>query len=368
MKVTYHVYKDYQLNVTGESDEEIFRSPKYKALLRRRRFSFVSMCYDPVTNKLFVGTSNGAGDLLVEFDVASGRFRSCGYQRSGFWDRTEQKIHKGIWLDDKERALYFGTTTLRPIPETVDSRGGALVRYSIGKRRFALVATPTPGDFYQATCYDAVRKKMYMFTMPGSCFGVYDVRRKKLVRHDPMESIPHIGAIDDAGGVWGSYGVSRHYFFRYLPDENRYEFPEGCAFPEARNAANVMYMGAGPTDAIINGGDGYLYAGSALGEVVRIDWRTAKVTYLGKPFPGRRMPGLAIGADGFLYLAGGTDEASMLARYDRGAGRFELLGPIIAKDGAGCYRCHELCVVGKTAYVGETDNRRRSGYLWACEV
>ena len=367
MRVTYHVFKDYQLDVRGGSDEEIFANKKYAKKLAQLRYSFVSMRYHAKTKRLFVGCTNSAGDLLVEFNPKTGKFRSCGYGRSGIWEPTEAKIHKGIWLDEKEDALYFGTSTLKNIPDTVDSKGGKLVRYRIKDRKFTLIAAPTPGDFFQATGYDPRRKKMYMYTMPGSCFAVYDLKKRKLVRHDPMESIPHIGCIDDEGGVWGTYS-HRHGFFRYLSDEDRYEFPPGCAFPEAHKAANIMYTGAGPIDSFINGGDGYLYTASALGELVRIDPVSKEIKYLGKPFAGIRLPGMCLADDGMIYVCGGSDGVPMLARYDRDAEKFQYLGPVSADDGTVCFRCHELAVIDGVAYVGETDNRTRSGYVWACEL
>ncbi len=367
MKVTYHVFKEYKLDVSGASDEEIFANKKHAKKLARLRYSFVSMRYHAKKKRLFVGCTNSGGDLLVEFNPTTRKFRSCGYGRSGIWEPTEAKIHKGIWLDEKEDALYFGTSTLSGIPLTVNSKGGKLVRYRMKDRKFTLIAAPTPGDFFQATGYDATRKKMYMYTMPGSCFAVYDLKKKKLLRHDPMESIPHIGCIDDEGGVWGTYS-HRHGFFRYLPDNDDYEFPPGCSFPDAHKAANIMYTGAGPIDSMINGGDGYLYTASALGELVRIHPVSKEIKYLGKPFAGIRLPGMYLAEDGMIYLCGGSDGAPMLARYDRGAEKFEYLGRVAADDGTVCFRCHELAVIDGVAYIGETDNRDRSGYLWACEI
>jgi hypothetical protein len=206
-----------------------------------------------------------------------------------------------------------------------------------------------------------------MYTMPGACFAVYDLNNKELIRCNPMQSIPHIGAIDDNGGVWGTYSAGAQAFFRYNPDTDTYEFPEGCAFPDAYSAANVMYRGAGPVDSMENGQDGYIYTASALGEVYRIDPGSKEVTYLGKPFTGKRLPAMDLADDGMIYLAGGSDKAPMLARYDRETRQFEFLGPVTADDGLSCYRCHELRVVDNVAYIGETDNPSRSGYMWACE-
>ena len=102
--------------------------------------------------------------------------------------------------------------------------------------------------------------------------------------------------------------------------------------------------------------------------MIRIDPETKAIQYLGKPFPGIRLPGMDIGKDGHLYLCGGSDTAPMLARYDRKEEKFEYLGMVKADDGATCYRCHELVAVGDRVYIGETDNKDRSGYLWECEI
>jgi hypothetical protein len=367
LNVTYYVYKDVQLDFQANSDEEAYARARRSRTFQSRRFSFVSMCWHSGRQRLYCGTTNPAGDLLVEFNPKTGKFRTCGYHKSGLRDETELKIHKGIWLDERDDSLVFATSTLSPISDTIDTPGGKLIRYHIADRRFEMIAQPMRGQFYQATNYDAGRDRAYLFTMPGLGLCVVDTRTGALIRSDAMESIPHVGAIDDDGGVWGTWSFSRHAFFRYLPDEDRYEFPKGCAFPEAPRAANVMYPGAGPIDSMVNGGDGFLYAGSALGEVVRIDPRTGAIQYLGKPFPGRRLPGMTVADDGYIYLCGGSDGAPHVARYNRDTEAMEYLGRVVADDGTTCFRCHELAVVDGTAYVGETDNRSRSGYIWACE-
>ncbi|MGQ9661131.1 MAG: hypothetical protein ACUVWX_02195 [Kiritimatiellia bacterium] len=368
MQVSYHIFKDFRLSGHAGSDEEIFRRELRSPKVLRNRYSFVAMCWHAESGKLYLGATHGLGDLLLEFDAMNCRFRSCGYSRSGLWHKNEHKIHKGLWLNRKQDALYFGTTTLSSISLTTDSPGGSLVRFDLLRRRFSLIARPTPADYYQATCYDEPRQLLYMYTMPGSCFAVYDMQKKSLRRYVPVESIPHIGCMDDEGGVWGTFGIGRQAFFRYLPDTDRFEFLEDCRFSNAREAANVMYLGAGPVDSFINGGDGYLYVGSTLGELWRLDPHQKKLKYLGKPFAGKRLPGLYLAGDGFLYLSGGSDGAPMLGRYDRKSGQFKLLGEIRAEDGTVCYRCHELVVEGGVAYIGETDNARRSGYLWTCRL
>lgn len=368
MKVSYHVFKDYRLDVAAGTDEEklALLSRKKTARAKRDLYSFVSMGLHPGRRKLFLGATNRAGDILVEFDLATRKFRSCGFAKSGLCGPNDAKIHKGVWVNEAEDAVYFGIATLNPLPETVEAPGGTLVRYDVARRKFSRVANPTPGDYHQATCWDFRRGKVYMFTDRGG-FAVYDLRRKKRVRYESMESAPHSSCLDDGGGVWGTYSPGRQNFYRYNPDKNAFEFP-GTAFPNAVAAAGVMYPGAGPIDSIINGGDGYLYTGSALGEFYRLDPKNGALKYLGKPFADKRLPGLAIGQDGWIYLSGGRERASMLSRYSREEDRFEYLGAVEHPDGLYLHYTHELIVIDGVVYIGETDNPTRSGYLWVCEL
>ena len=368
MKVNYHILRDYKLNVVASSDEQVLSllTGKERAKAKRDMYSFVSMRYHPGRKTIFLGCTHRNGDILVEFNPATNKFKSCGFARSGLYNPNVTKIHKGITLNEKEDALYFGTASLSPLSETMGSKGGLLVRYDIKKRKFTRIANPTPGDFHQATCFDFKRGKAYIYTGRGA-FAVYDLKKRKTIRYEVMESCPHNGCVDDDGGAWGTHSPGRQAFFRYNPDRNKFEFPEGCAFPNAAEAANIMYHGAGPVDSIVNGGDGYLYAASALGEVYRIDPRSGEVKFLGKPFPGIRLPGMYVADDGWIYMCGAKDRASMLARYCRQEKRFEFLGSVEHKDGTYLNYAHEIVVIDGVAYIGETDNKRRGGYLWTCE-
>jgi hypothetical protein len=368
MQVRYHVYQDIALQRAGLSDEEVYARERTDPEVRRRRYSLVSLAWWAGGRQVLVGTTHVDRDILVAFDPARGAFRSCGYAASAIAGPLDHKIHRGLWVDEREACVYFGISTLADVPETILDPGGSLVRYDLATGTFHRLSQQTPGDYYQGTVYDAVRQRLYFFGIPGLGFGVYDLKHRRQLRYHSVESIPHISAIDDEGGVWGTWGFSRQSFFRYLPDTDRFEFPAGCKFPNARDASNVMFSGAGPVDSMINGGDGFLYVASALGEVFRLDPRTGALVYLGKPFIGQRLPGMCLGEDGAIYLCGGSDPAPALARYHRDTNAFEHLGLVTAADGAGCFRCHDLLLVGRTAYIAETDNPTRSGYLWVCDI
>lgn len=366
MNVKYHVFKDYKLNVASQTDEEKLSqmSEREVAKAREMLYSFVSMSYDPKRKSLFLGATHRLGDILVEFDIKSGTFNSCGYGKTDFCGPYDVKIHKGLALDPDGEALYFGIATLNPLSELIGVPGGAVVRYDIPARKFTCLSRPLSGDFIQGTCFDFQRGNAYLFTDRDN-FGVFNLHQKKLLRTETMQSTPHNGCIDDDGGVWGTHSPGVQGFYRYDPDKNSFRFPS-TVLPNARAAANVMYPGAGPVDSFVNGRDGYLYVGTALGEFYRLDPRSGALKYLGKPFPDTRLPGLAIGQDGWLYLCGGNSRASMLGRYNREENRFEHLGTVEHPDGTFLHYAHEIVVVDGVVYIGETDNLSRSGYLWEC--
>lgn len=369
MKVSYHVFKDYKITkpAQGDSDEAIAAAAGAEiANIRTLRYSFVCSAYHTRRRKLYLGATNGGGDILVEFDPRTGTFKSCGFGKSGLCQAHDVKIHKGLHLDEANDRIYFGVATLSPLPALIGKPGGLLAYYDIKARTFHEIARPLEGEFFQSTCWDLQRGLVHLFT-DRCVFAVYDFRKKKLLCCETMESIPHNSCLDDDGGVWGTYSAGSHAFFRYNGATRSFEFPK-CVLPNAAAGANIMYPGAGPVDGMLNGGDGFLYLGTALGELYRLDPRREELKYLGKPFPARRLPGLAMGADGMLYVAGGYRPHSMLARYDRQAESFEYLGQICHEDGNWMEYVHEIAVIGKTVYAMETDNATRSGYLWECSV
>lgn len=368
MKVTWHPYKELRLDSELAEDEDLLHmSGDNAAVIQERKYSFVAMTWHPKLKKIIVGATNMAGDILLTFDPKTRQFESCGFPFSPFCSSATTKIHKGLSLDVENDEVYFGIATLSPLSDIIRRPGGPLLKYNFTTKEYSVVADAMPGMFNQATMVDP--KRCLMYTCTGrSCFGVIDLKTRKMKAFEPVGSIPHNLAMDDEGGVWSTHSEGRQAFFRYNPDTDGFEFPEGCAFPNATEASNVMYPGAGPVDEILNGNDGFLYTASALGELYRLDPQKGSLEYLGKPFPGKRLPALAMGEDGWLYMAGGREHASFLTRYHIGVNRFELLGPVETPDGRFLNYAHELCIVDGICFIGETDNKTRSGYMWVCEV
>jgi outer membrane protein assembly factor BamB len=126
----------------------------------------------------------------------------------------------------------------------------------------------------------------------------------------------------------------------------------------------------GTLDSMLNGGDGYLYIGTSAGALCRLDPKTAEVAYLGKPDPALRMPGLILGNNGLLYCGTGGEGDTKLFAYDRESAKFIELGRVYDPGiNDSSFILHHITeAADRTIYTGETDNPRRSGYLWECKV
>jgi len=111
------------------------------------------------------------------------------------------------------------------------------------------------------------------------------------------------------------------------------------------------------TDTVTN----FDFIGSTLGELIRLDPRTASCKFLGKPYASRRMPGLILGEDGLIYGCGGDEGNGQLFCYDRQSEAFHSLGEMYDPDlDTACYRTHDIVRgEGNVFYVAETDNPRR---------
>jgi len=341
--------------------DDIARDIRKDPDFRNKYFAFTCLCYHPQQKRLFCGTTNFGNHLLYAFDPQSGQFDDLGY--ADFGEMYEIKIHRALDLGD-DGMLYGATSCLHGVDERLQAPGGKVFRFDPTAGKFECLCIPKPNDYIQTTTLDAKRGMIYGMTYPVFDFFAYSIAKNEVVYRQFMQSITHIGAVDDAGGYWGTWGHG-HNFFRYDPGSNAVEFfrhglPSGCD--------SLMYAGAGPIDSMINGGDGYLYIGSEKGELYRLDPKTAEVTYLGRPMVSNRLPGLIVGPDDLLLGVGGDDDNTTVFAYDRGSGAFTILGRVQDEQGNGCFRPHDMKMVGNTLYIGETDNPRRTCYLWECEL
>jgi len=348
----------------GSLEADEYDRAKADAELRRNRVAFTSLLLNPNDELLYCGITAWDADILYTFEPGSATFTSLHWADVG--EPFDVKIHRSLCLHP-DGTIYGATACLHDVRRRLEAPGGKVFSYDPGGKKYEVLATPCPPDYIQTITLDSERGLIYGFTYPVFKFFKYDIASREVTNFDFIGSITHISALDDKGRLWGTWHATQHNLFCYDPDADEITWFEHSV-PNAREGSNIMYPNAGPVDSMINGGDGYLYIGTTLGTLVRLDPETAEVTFLGKPYAERRMPGLLVGSDGLIYGSGGDGGAAIVFSYDRETGSFRTLGELYDPDlDTTCYRTHDIALVGEnTFYVAETDNPRRSGYLWEC--
>lgn len=324
-------------------------------------YAFTSLRYNPVDKLLYCGNTNFGNDLLRTFNLETKEFKSLNYQ--DFGEEFEIKIHRSLEIDN-DGIVYGATSCLHGVERRLNAPGGKIFKYDPKADTFECLGIPKERDYIQTISLDRKRQMIYGFSYPVFEFFAFSITERKVKYIQFMDSISHISAIDDDGGYWGTWST-KHKLFRYDPGSNDVTFFDH-GFPE--KGGSLMYKDAGPIDCMINGGDGFMYVATDLGSLYRLDPKTAECTFLGKPFPSTRLPGLIMDSDGLFYMSGGDDYNSQIACYDRKTGRFDVLGTIVDSQGEKCYRTHDIAKIGNNIYVGETDNPDRTDYLWECEL
>lgn len=332
--------------------------------LKRNHHSFTTLTYNKKDGFLYCGVTNFSNDILYRFAPHSKKFEGMEYAKAGFAEIFDIKLHRSVEIA-KNGLIYGATSCLHGIDRRGEGAGGKVFCFDPTARRYKLLCIPNKRDYIQTITLDEERQMIYGFTYPVFEFFAYSIKLNQVMFCDYMESITHVSALDDKGRYWGTWG-QKHNLFHYDPGTNKvvyykHGFPEPCR--------SLMYPNAGPIDCMINGEDGYLYVATENATFYRLDPNTAQLEYLGKPFPGIRMPGLLVGEDGLLYGCGGNDDNCVLFSYDRQTRAFNVLGKIADTEcGTPCFRTHDMEKIGNVIYIGETDNTRRTNYLWECAL
>lgn len=363
--VKHHVLRDTKTKTVLGDDTRTDRLGD--ADIIHNRVAFTSLLWHPGDGQLYCGCTAFTRDILWRFDPKACTFTSLGYQKVA--EENEVKIHRSLCLA-ADGTIYSATATLYTLDRRLQTPGGSIFRYDPKTGRIEKLCIPVKYDYPQTITLDEGRKLIYGMTQPVFKFFVYHIDTGEVEDYDYMGSITHISALDDEGCFWGTWDASLHNLFKYDPRTRKITYFDH-GLPEGRKFADIMYRGAGPVDCMINGGDGYLYIGTTGGTLCRLDPRTAEATYLGRPHPTKRLPGLAIIDDRRILCSGGDEEGGYLAVYDRKTNGFEHLGELVEPaTGTKLYRVHDLCLSGDrtTAYVAETDVPSRSGYLWEAKV
>ena len=360
-RVRYHVLRDItKKDIAVDSGET--RGDEF----RENYVAFTCLLANPNDGLLYCGVTAFNNDILHVFDPGSKTFRSLGYREVA--EPFEVKVHRSLELAS-DGAIYGASACLHGLDKRLEAPGGALFRYSPQTGKTQKLGIPVARDYIQTISLDERRGLIYGQTYPVFCFFVYHLSDGRVDDFGYVGSITHISVLDDQGCLWGTWDPVMHNLFRYDPAQSRIVFFDH-GLPDGAKMSSIMYLGSGPVDCMINGGDGYIYIGTTGGTLLRLNPKTAEVKYLGKPYASQRMPGLKVWREGLLLGVVGDSELSYLFAYDRETGRFIDLGAIVdTESGLRLYRTHDIAVLdSRHVYVAETDVPSRSGYLWECEV
>ncbi|HOG45403.1 MAG TPA: hypothetical protein PLJ35_03105 [Anaerolineae bacterium] len=364
MRIT-HVQHHTLRSVSAEALEDYRHGAPFKTLridpvLRDHWISFTALDWNTAEQCLYVGLTAFDSDLLWRFWPESGAFESLGFQHITD-DPQGVKIHRGL-TPDGEGGYFFGAAAMPDLDERNDAPGGGVYHYRSG--RFEALGIPVAHDYVQNIEVDLERRRMYGVTYPVIQFFDYDYAQRQTVFSFFTGSHFHESGLDDEGYFWGTWAARRgHCLFRYHPSTGRPEFFSE-PIPNLDPDHIFNFPMNGPIDSFINGGDGYLYFGTTLGELYRLDPKTGQHTLLGKPSSGIRLSGLVLGPEGKLLGSYGAYDETGLFLYDRASGQFEDLGAM-RDEQATCFMVHDIAWDGGTRlFAAETDNMDRCSYLW----
>lgn len=358
--VTHHVLREAPPELVRARASLPFKEVRADPVLRRDWISFTALEWQATENALYIGLTAYDTDILYRFDPVTARFESLGFP-SASGDPQAIKVHRGL-TPDGHGGYYFGTAGLVDIDERNAAAGGEIVHFSDG--HFTHLGIPIPHDYIQHIAIDAGRARAYGVTYPVLTFFDYDLRQGVLNYSFFTGSHYHESVVCADGYVWGTWSSrTGHCLFRYHPDKGApifYRQPIPNLDP---NHAFTFPMN-GPLDSLIDGNDGYLYMGTTVGELYRLDPCSGTLHLLGRPSDGVRLSGLRLGPGNTLLGSYGAYGETGLFVYDRTVGQFFDLGRV--RDAADtCFMIHDIAWDGDSCiYAAETDNLDRSGYLW----
>ncbi|MGI6277081.1 MAG: hypothetical protein ACOYKH_05355 [Brevefilum fermentans] len=372
MKVTPFLIRDTQLpSQLGIAANIPFEEAQNNDELRNNWFHPVCSRFNPVDNLLYIGNTAYNNDILYTFDPQNKTFTSLGFQRIA--SRYDAKVHRSLEIDHNG-IIYGATASLHDLDAQHIAPGGQIFQYDPKTRELTTLAIPVPPWYIQTIVLDPDRMILYGYTYQAPYLFRFDIPTRETTVLAYTGNDGHNLALDKDGNLWAywrqHYGTSstldsspQTTMLKYQPDTRELTWLKNVGVP-GRFENDWVYV-----DFALLGDENNIYIGTTAGTLFSFCTNDQQFQYLGTPLlKDSRIGGMTIGKDGNLYIAAGRNYRCHLVRYLRPENIFEDLGEI--KDlstGEACCDTHFITETSPgTFYISETDNLRRSSYLWEC--
>jgi hypothetical protein len=335
---------------------------------------------------IYGGTTGDKGHLFFRFDPATrkvtdlGHLVKSGTQLYARRNPVQQKIHHAL-VASPDGAIYGATgqnvAIGGPWYKTDEDEGGHVFRYDPKTGRCDDLGVPVPYEWIINLTSNVGCTILYGMTYPLNHLFSCDLRTGEMRKVGQVRGVTagdsgasHEIICDMAGNVYGSCGEG--YLFRYEP-----------ASGEMVETEISLPGGSVRIDAFARDKKGVIYGACwESGHLFSFDPSEQKLTVLGQPNPGPRLPALVFGTDGLLYGAAGGGEqyntrTGFIFSYDPSTREIVEIGDIYdpATDIKG-QRMHAMAVgLDGVLYAGETGAQRKAAgeaaeepYLYICKI
>lgn len=336
--------------------------------------SFDGVVYCPQRRRVYCGITSFAADIFQVWDCDRQAFVDPGFGKVA--DPYDAKFHRSMQLTPDGKHLYTATALLHDIDRYHDAPGGGVFRYDADTGDIQRLAIPIPHVYIQSIALDLARRVIYSMHFTPERLSVLDLDTLEVKDLGPISSGMAMAqgenlVLDDAGGVWCGWHVTRAWQSRSGVDSHRlcrldpvtqkiHYFKTGL--PRADGSP-----GCAKVEGLFNLGDGVLHASADNGSLYRINPKNAEAIYLGTPISDRpsRLTNLVAHTDGYAYGITGRDGRCQVIQYDQSKGTWKLGEEIVDEQGEALWQCHDLAITPEgTIFAGENDHPRRSSYLW----
>jgi hypothetical protein len=341
---------------------------------RKEWISFDCSLYNRDDGRVYLGITSFAADIFKAYDRKSDKFVDLGYARVA--DKFDAKFHRSLERGS-DGCFYGAIALLHCVDKFLQAPGGAIVQYNPKTNAIKKLGIPLPHVYIQSIAIDTARDVIYCQCFAPEKLASFNLRTGEVKDFGLIGTgiggmcQPENLCIDDQGGVWSSWQLTRAWqnspgvdcqrLCKIDPQQQRIIF-----FKEGLPNPNGSY-GTIKAEGLFNFHDGHLYSSGGNGSIFRVNIENGKAEHLFTPITDRpsRLASMAIGKDGCAYGITGRGGHCQLLKFDFQRSKYELLGKIVDPGGEPCFQVHHVSFADDgTLYACENDVPYRSGYLW----